>query len=229
MEFLGTTHILFYYLKQRFQWDMKIYAYLKAPSQTISTLAVSIFDILSAFLDFVFISALKKLCIFRLDFGHYWIDLKKFGPILASNRVGHVFGVSKYRSTILISTTIIVVVIDMLTRFSPAALRSMLSKSVSPEEQGNEFTRCPTMTIFLGRLFSLISVAELACSLLSSVIFHTLFPYSIPFFPQLSFVLMGSIVFIPILLIWYNFGKKTYNVVLAVIERNCQTKKARMY
>lgn len=83
----------------------------------------------------------------------------------------------------------LVVLMDAFSRFSPAALRSLLSKSVETDQQG--------------RLFSLISVVEVVGSLLASLAFHTLFPWSIPFFPQLAFVLMGLVMLVPVFLIWY--------------------------
>lgn len=82
---------------------------------------------------------------------------------------------------------ILVILLDSLSRFAPTAIRSMFSKTVAENEQG--------------RVFSLISVVELVCTLLASICFHTLFPYSISFFPQLSFVLMGAILILPICLI----------------------------
>uniref|UniRef100_A0AC35FI16 Uncharacterized protein n=1 Tax=Panagrolaimus sp. PS1159 TaxID=55785 RepID=A0AC35FI16_9BILA len=162
-SFIGTIHILFYYLKQRFHWDLKLYAYLKAPDQMLSTLAILF---LFPFFKSKGISdpALALLGLLSRCFGRLWLAL-------SWNTESVYF----------------LIILDSLSRFSPTAIRSMFSKTVAENEQG--------------RIFSLISVVELSCTLLASIVFHTLFPYSISFFPQLSFVLMGSILIPPILLI----------------------------
>ncbi|KAH7718120.1 proton-coupled folate transporter [Aphelenchoides avenae] len=77
---------------------------------------------------------------------------------------------------------------DAFSRFSPAALPSLLSKSVEVDQQG--------------RIFSLINVIELVVSLLASVTFHTLSPWSFPSFPQLAFVVMALVMLVPVFLVW---------------------------
>uniref|UniRef100_A0A7E4VD26 MFS domain-containing protein n=1 Tax=Panagrellus redivivus TaxID=6233 RepID=A0A7E4VD26_PANRE len=77
------------------------------------------------------------------------------------------------------------VILDGFSRFSPTAIRSLLAHSVESDQQG--------------RIFSLVSVVELFCSLLAALIFHTLFPASIEFgFPQTSFVIMAAVLLFPI-------------------------------
>uniref|UniRef100_A0A914ELN3 Uncharacterized protein n=1 Tax=Acrobeloides nanus TaxID=290746 RepID=A0A914ELN3_9BILA len=160
---MGTTHILFYYLKQRFEWDMRFYAFLKAPLQICSTLAILF---LYPYLKTKSISdsTLAIIGLFSRCLGRFWLAI-------AWNSY----------------SVFLLVFIDMFTKFSPAALRSLISKSVTSKEQG--------------QIFSLLSVSEMVFGLLASLAFHTLFPFSISFFPQLSFVLMGAVVLLPITLV----------------------------
>ncbi|KAH7722845.1 Protein Y43F8A.5 [Aphelenchoides avenae] len=164
--FMGTLHILFFYLKQRFSWDMEQYATLKAPDQMLSTLAILlVFPFLKSrhISDAVLaLIGLSSRCAGRLWLAVAWNTYSVYPMIL----------------------------MDAFSRFSPAALRSLLSKSVEVDQQG--------------RIFSLISVIELVGSLLASVAFHTLFPWSIPFFPQLAFVVMALVMLVPVFLICWN-------------------------
>uniref|UniRef100_A0A914RQQ2 Uncharacterized protein n=1 Tax=Parascaris equorum TaxID=6256 RepID=A0A914RQQ2_PAREQ len=64
----------------------------------------------------------------------------------------------------------------------------MMANSVMPEDHGS--------------LFALIAITEACCNLIAAIVFHMLFPVSIPILPQISFVILASILLIPLWLIW---------------------------
>uniref|UniRef100_A0A0M3IGG8 Na_H_Exchanger domain-containing protein n=1 Tax=Ascaris lumbricoides TaxID=6252 RepID=A0A0M3IGG8_ASCLU len=118
LAFIGSTHILFYYLKFRFSWDAALYGLLKGPLQ--------------------------------------------------------------------------VIVLDAFSRFAATGLRAMMANSVMPEDHGS--------------LFALIAITEAGCNLIAAVVFHMLSPVSIPILPQISFVILASLLLIPLWLIWSRWG-----------------------
>lgn len=77
---------------------------------------------------------------------------------------------------------------DSFSRFVASGIRSIMANAVPPENQGS--------------LFALLAVTEALCNLLAALIFHTLFPYSIPFMPQLSFYILFAIMIIPVGILW---------------------------
>ncbi|TKR87875.1 hypothetical protein L596_012208 [Steinernema carpocapsae] len=164
--YIGTMHIIFFYLKHRFHWDARLYGFLKAPLQASTTLAaLFLYPFLKA--KKVTDTSLAIIGLISRGLGRLWLCI-----VWDTHSV------------------YFLILFDMLSRFSPAALRSLLSKSVNTNEQG--------------QMFALVGVIEAAGNLLSAAIFHTLFPFSISFFPQLSFVLMTACIIIPIALIWFN-------------------------
>uniref|UniRef100_A0A1I7ZFY3 MFS domain-containing protein n=1 Tax=Steinernema glaseri TaxID=37863 RepID=A0A1I7ZFY3_9BILA len=167
--YIGTMHIGFLYLKQRFHWDRKLYGLLNAPLQASTTLA--------ALFLYPFLKS-KKLP----D-----TSLALIG--LTSRGLGKLWLSIAWDT----SSVFFLILFDMLSRFAPSALRSLLSKSVCSNEQG--------------QMFALVGVIEAIGNLLSSAVFHTLFPFSISFFPQLSFVIMTVLIAIPIGLIWATQAK----------------------
>ncbi|KAK0414298.1 hypothetical protein QR680_007255 [Steinernema hermaphroditum] len=164
--YIGTMHIVFLYLKQRFHWDAKLYGFLNAPLQASTTLA--------ALFLYPFLKSKRMTD----------TSLALIG--LVSRGLGRVWLSIAWNT----SSVFFLILFDMVSRFSPAALRSLLSKSVRPNEQG--------------QMFALVGVIEAIGNLLSAAVFHTLFPFSISFFPQLSFIIMAVLIAIPIGLIWTN-------------------------
>ncbi|CEF69262.1 Major facilitator superfamily domain, general substrate transporter-containing protein [Strongyloides ratti] len=71
------------------------------------------------------------------------------------------------------------VVLEAFNKFSPSGMRSMMAQTVYTAE--------------LGRVFSLISVVEAFGNLLSVLIFHSLYNFTITFMPELSFIIMAII------------------------------------
>uniref|UniRef100_A0A0N5CRC6 Proton-coupled folate transporter n=1 Tax=Thelazia callipaeda TaxID=103827 RepID=A0A0N5CRC6_THECL len=59
--------------------------------------------------------------------------------------------------------------------------------------------------IISGSMFALFAITEAICNLLASVTFHTLYPLTLHFLPQLSFYILAASMLIPILILWYVF------------------------
>ncbi|VDN45055.1 unnamed protein product [Gongylonema pulchrum] len=51
-------------------------------------------------------------------------------------------------------------------------------------------------------MFALFAVTEAVCNLLSSVAFHSLFPLSLHFLPQISFYILAAVMIMPVIIIW---------------------------
>lgn len=51
---------------------------------------------------------------------------------------------------------------------------------------------------YLGQVFALTAIVESIATLLSTLVFNLLFPFTIGFFPQLSYILLGLLMTIPI-------------------------------
>lgn len=164
--FIGSTRILFFYLKHKFYWGTEKYGYLKAINQAMTTVMamlaypafknVGITDVRLA------IFGLVTRSIGRAWYAIAWSDYAVFG----------------------------VVCFEMFSKFPATALRSLISSNVSEHERGSAF--------------SLVAVIEAACNLSSSWVFHVIFPYSLNFFPELSFVIMPVIIIPAITLMALN-------------------------
>lgn len=50
-------------------------------------------------------------------------------------------------------------------------------------------------------MFTLFGIAEAVSNLLAAIIFHTLFPLSLDFLPQLSFYILAAVMLIPAIII----------------------------
>ncbi|EPB71960.1 hypothetical protein ANCCEY_08944 [Ancylostoma ceylanicum] len=82
-----------------------------------------------------------------------------------------------------------VIPFEMFARFPATGLRSLISNNVPAEERGSAF--------------AVVAILEGGCKLVAALVFHLLFPWSISFMPQLSFVLMAALIAPPTLLLWY--------------------------
>lgn len=165
LAFIGSSHILFFYLKQRFYWDAELYSYLRALTQTCSTLMA------------LFIYPMCKSCGIR--------DVILVLVGLTARGLGRVWFALVWNN----SSVFGVVLFEMFARFPAIGLRSLISKNAKENEQG--------------AAFAIVAVIEGGCQLLASVVFHSLFPWSISFMPQLSFILMAVLIAPPTVLIWY--------------------------
>ncbi|VDM45135.1 unnamed protein product [Toxocara canis] len=174
LAFIGSTHILFYYLKFRFNWDAALYGLLKGPLQGLSTIAtLFLYPWLRsrhvADCSLALIGMVSRLV------GRLWIAI--------AWNTSSVF-LCTFRSRPLFH----LIILDALSRFSATGLRAMMANSVMPEDHGS--------------LFAMIAIVEAGCGLLAAVVFHVLFPVSIPVLPQISFFILASFLLIPIWLIW---------------------------
>uniref|UniRef100_A0A914ZSB8 Solute carrier family 46 member 3 n=2 Tax=Parascaris univalens TaxID=6257 RepID=A0A914ZSB8_PARUN len=164
LAFIGSTHILFYYLKFRFNWDAALFGLLKGPLQGISTLAtLFLYPWLRS--RHVADCSLTLVGIVSRLLGRLWIGI-------AWNT----------------ASVFLLIVLDAFSRFAATGLRAMMANSVMPEDHGS--------------LFALIAITEACCNLIAAIVFHMLFPVSIPILPQISFVILASILLIPLWLIW---------------------------
>ncbi|CAB3398727.1 unnamed protein product [Caenorhabditis bovis] len=167
--FIGSTRVLFFYLKHKFYWDTEKYGYLKAMNQAMTTvLACLLFPYLK-------------------NRGVSDVDLAILG--LATRSVGRFWYAIAWNDFAVFS----VVVFEMFSKFPATSLRSLISTHVAENERG--------------AAFSLVAVIEAACNLSSSIVFHSAFPLSLSFFPELSFVVMPIIILPAIFLMSYH--KKT--------------------
>uniref|UniRef100_A0A0K0DEP7 MFS domain-containing protein n=1 Tax=Angiostrongylus cantonensis TaxID=6313 RepID=A0A0K0DEP7_ANGCA len=164
LVFLGSSQILFFYLKQRFYWDAEMYSYLRALTQTCSSIMA------------LFVYPLCK------SYGVRDVVLVVIG--LVARGLGRVWYAVVWNNVSVFG----VVLFEMFARFPASGLRSLISKNSKPDEQGASFAT--------------VAVLEGGCKLLSAVVFHTLFPWSISFMPQLSFILMAVLITLPTVLIW---------------------------
>ncbi|KHN87893.1 Solute carrier family 46 member 3 [Toxocara canis] len=164
LAFIGSTHILFYYLKFRFNWDAALYGLLKGPLQGLSTIAT--------------------LFLYPWLRSRHVADCSLALIGMVSRLVGRLWIAIAWNT----SSVFLLIILDALSRFSATGLRAMMANSVMPEDHGS--------------LFAMIAIVEAGCGLLAAVVFHVLFPVSIPVLPQISFFILASFLLIPIWLIW---------------------------
>ncbi|KAJ1374171.1 hypothetical protein KIN20_036796 [Parelaphostrongylus tenuis] len=165
LAFLGSSHILFFYLKQRFYWDAEMFSYLRAITQTCSTImALFVYPLCKSFgiRDVVLVTTgLIARGLARMWYAMVWNSISVFGVVL----------------------------FEMFARFPASGLRSLISKNANANEQGEAF--------------AMVAVLQGGCKVISAVVFNTMFPWSISFMPQLSFILMAVLIIPPTILIWY--------------------------
>ncbi|CAJ0591140.1 unnamed protein product [Cylicocyclus nassatus] len=162
---VGSSHILFFYLKQRFYWDAEYYGYLRALTQFTSTaMALFIYPLCKS--HGVRDATLVLIGLIARGLGRAWLAI-------AWN------GLSVFAA----------VPFEMFARFPATGLRSLISSNVQAEERGSAF--------------AVVAILEGVCKLAAAIIFHLLFPWSISFMPQLSFVLMAVLILPPTLLFCY--------------------------
>ncbi|MFH4975958.1 hypothetical protein AB6A40_002667 [Gnathostoma spinigerum] len=82
----------------------------------------------------------------------------------------------------------ILILFDAFSRFAPTGLRALLANTVPVSVHGS--------------MFALLAVTEALCNLAAASVFHNIFPLTLNFLPQLSFIVMGAIMIIPCVLIW---------------------------
>ncbi|KHJ74944.1 hypothetical protein OESDEN_25440 [Oesophagostomum dentatum] len=161
---VGSSHILFFYLKQRFYWDAEFFGYLRALTQLSSTImALFVYPLCKSYA--IRDGTLVLIGLTARGIGRAWMAIAWNGA--------SVFGVIPF---------------EMFARFPATGLRSLISNNVLAEERGSAF--------------ALVAILEGTCKLAAAVIFHLLFPWSISFMPQLSFVLMAALIVPPTLLFW---------------------------
>ncbi|VDM58552.1 unnamed protein product, partial [Angiostrongylus costaricensis] len=169
LVFLGSSQILFFYLKQRFYWDAEMYSYLRALTRIFSSImALFIYPLCKSYgvRDVVLVViGLVARGLGRVWYAVAWSNISVFGSVL----------------------------FEMFARFPASGLRSLISKNSKPNEQGASFAT--------------VAVLEGGCKLLSAVVFHTLFPWSISFMPQLSFILMAVLIIPPTCLVTHDILK----------------------
>uniref|UniRef100_A0A914W3P4 Uncharacterized protein n=1 Tax=Plectus sambesii TaxID=2011161 RepID=A0A914W3P4_9BILA len=158
--FMGSVHILFFYLKHQFGWDAGSYGYLKGTLQGAATLMA------------LFIYPLLKKANVRDT------TLALIG--LFSRMLGRMYLAVVWNT----ASTFGLVFCDMFSRFGAAALRSLMSQEVDTFEQG--------------KVFALVAILEGSTSLIASTIFNSLFPATLSFFPQLSYIILSMTMILPI-------------------------------
>uniref|UniRef100_A0A8R1HHK5 Uncharacterized protein n=1 Tax=Caenorhabditis japonica TaxID=281687 RepID=A0A8R1HHK5_CAEJA len=169
--FIGSTRILFFYLKHKFYWGTEKYGYLKAINQGMTTVM--------AMFMFPFLKTM----------GVSDVHLAMFG--LATRSIGRGWYAIAWNDY----TVFLVVLCEMFSKFPATALRSLISSNVGENERGSAF--------------SLVAVIEAACNLTSSWVFHSAFPLSLSFFPELSFVIM-PVCILPALILMFTHRKSLY-------------------
>uniref|UniRef100_A0A915PNA4 Thyroglobulin type-1 domain-containing protein n=1 Tax=Setaria digitata TaxID=48799 RepID=A0A915PNA4_9BILA len=92
-------------------------------------------------------------------------------------------------------STFLLVFFDSFTRFAASGMRAILASIVPLENHGSMFT--------------MFSVMEAFSNLLATIIFHTLFPMSLTFLPQLSFYILAAVMLIPITILCSLPGQLT--------------------
>uniref|UniRef100_A0A1I7XNT7 GCP_C_terminal domain-containing protein n=1 Tax=Heterorhabditis bacteriophora TaxID=37862 RepID=A0A1I7XNT7_HETBA len=177
----GTSHILFFYLKQRFYWDAEYFGYLKAIIQACSTImALFIYPFLKS--KGVHDTCLTLLGLTARALGKAWL-------VIAWS------GCSVFFS----------VLFEMFSRFPATGLRSLIASNVRPNHRGGAF--------------AMIGVLEGGCNLAAAFVFHSLFPWSLSFMPQLSFIIMAVLIVPPTILIWLVFLNLVYQYYKGTIKR----------
>ncbi|VDP12123.1 unnamed protein product [Onchocerca flexuosa] len=86
------------------------------------------------------------------------------------------------------SSTFLLMFFDSFARFGASGMRAISANIVPLKNHGSMFT--------------LFAVTEAFSNLIAAVIFHTLFPLSLDFLPQLSFYILAVIMLIPIVILW---------------------------
>jgi len=80
-------------------------------------------------------------------------------------------------------------VVAIFSFFTIPAARALLSKLVSPSEQG--------------KMFAFVAIMEDLCTLFASILFNSLYPLTRPIFHGFIFVLAAALLIIPIIIMWY--------------------------
>ncbi|VIO98105.1 T-cell receptor beta chain ANA 11, putative [Brugia malayi] len=80
-------------------------------------------------------------------------------------------------------STFLLILFDSFTRFAASGMRAMSANIVPVNNHGSMFT--------------LFAVTEAFSNLMAAIVFHTLFPLSLDFLPQLSFYILAVIMLIP--------------------------------
>ncbi|VDM70271.1 unnamed protein product, partial [Strongylus vulgaris] len=111
----GSSHILFFYLKQRFYWDAEFYGYLRALTQLTSTImALFIYPLCKSY--GIRDATLVLIGLTARGLGRAWMALAWNGA--------SVFGAVPF---------------EMFARFPATGLRSLISNNVLAEERGSAF------------------------------------------------------------------------------------------
>ncbi|VDK87174.1 unnamed protein product [Litomosoides sigmodontis] len=180
--FIGSAHISFYYLKFRFGWDATLYGFLKGPTQGLSTLNVTLFFEIPRPSNFM--SKKKVLLIYPLLRKHHFTDRTLTLIGLVSRALGRLWLAVAWTTP----STFLLILLDSFTRFAPSGMRA-LSASIVPVKNH-------------GSMFTLFGIAEALSNLLAAIVFHTLFPLSLDFMPQLSFYFLSAAMLIPAIIIY---------------------------
>ncbi|CAI4222602.1 unnamed protein product [Auanema sp. JU1783] len=161
--FIGSTHILFFYLKSRFDWDAEQYSYLRVGIQFSST--------------------------FMALVAYPWLKGKGIKDTTLSIVGLLARALSKLWIGVVPNASLMItcVFFEMFSRFPATALRSLIAANVDAHERGSAF--------------AIVGTIEAFCNLLAALVFHTLFPFSLSFFPQLSFIVMAVLIIPPTFLL----------------------------
>uniref|UniRef100_A0AC35TKG2 MFS domain-containing protein n=1 Tax=Rhabditophanes sp. KR3021 TaxID=114890 RepID=A0AC35TKG2_9BILA len=155
LALMGSSRIMFFYFKHKFEWDTIEYSRFKFPMQIVATFfALCVYPVL------------KNTDIKDSTLALVGLVARAFGRILLA---------IAWDDKVIYA----LIVMEAFNKFAPSGMRAMMAQTVYTTE--------------LGRLFSLISVVEAIGNLLSSFIFHTIFPYTLTFMPELSFLIMATL------------------------------------
>uniref|UniRef100_A0A0R3S1M9 MFS domain-containing protein n=1 Tax=Elaeophora elaphi TaxID=1147741 RepID=A0A0R3S1M9_9BILA len=85
-------------------------------------------------------------------------------------------------------STFLLTLFDSFTRFAASGMRAVAANIVPTRNHGSMFT--------------LFAIIEALSNLLSAIVFHTLFPLSLDFLPQLSFYVLAVAMLIPTVIVY---------------------------
>ncbi|CAG9533052.1 unnamed protein product [Cercopithifilaria johnstoni] len=114
--FIGSTHILFYYLKYRFGWDAALYGFLKGPTQGLAVLNV------------MFVYPLLRT--------HNFTDRTLALIGLISRALGRLWLAIAWNTP----STFLLVLFDSFTRFAASGMRAVSASIVPTKNHGSMFT-----------------------------------------------------------------------------------------
>ncbi|KAM3717412.1 Proton-coupled folate transporter [Dirofilaria immitis] len=94
-------------------------------------------------------------------------------------------------------STFLLILFDSFSRFAASGMKAISANIVPLKNHGSMFT--------------LFAVTEAFSNLIATIMFHTLFPFSLHFLPQLSFYILAAVMLIPIIML-YLLPEKLTNI-----------------